>query len=99
MTDTIGGERRMRRLGHRRAVFRMDLPAARQPTDAVGDHVLGGEDRGHARGLRRRSGVDVGDPRVRVRAAQDVCVKLVGTIDVVGVGALVRSESGNPRAA
>ena len=56
MAHMVGRERRVRRLGHRRAVFRMDLPAAGQPADAIGGHVLAGEDRDDAGRLlpRRR---------------------------------------------
>src|SRR5271170_4019026 len=66
----------------------MDLPAARQPADAGGRHVRPGVDCGHAGGRCRRRNVDAGDPRMGVRAAQDVSVELMRAVDVVGVGAL-----------
>ena len=50
MPHAVDSERRVRRLGHRRAVFRMNLPAAGQPADAVGRHVLAGIDCRHSRG-------------------------------------------------
>jgi hypothetical protein len=46
----VAGERRVRWLSHRRAVFRMDLPATGQPADAVGRHVAAGIDCRHSRG-------------------------------------------------
>ena len=55
MAHPVDGEHRMRRLLHRRAVLRIDQPAAGQPADAVGRHVLAGEDGDDAgrRGARR----------------------------------------------
>ena len=88
VAHVVGRERRVRRLGHRRAVFRMNLPTAGQPADAIRRHVLAGEDSGDAGGLRRGGGVDAGYPRMCIGAAQDVGVELVRAVDVVGVGAL-----------
>src|SRR5215472_1540512 len=89
----VGDERRMRRLDHRRAVLRVDLPAARQSADFFGGHVLAGIDRHDPRGRGCRRGVDPGDPGVGVRAAQDIGVELPRAIDVVGVGALTGDEA------
>ena len=93
MAHTIDRERGMRRLCHRRAVFRMDLPAAGQPADAVSHHVLPGEYGGDPGRLRRCGGVDARYPRMRMRAAQDVGVELMRAVDVVGVGALSGQEA------
>ena len=85
MRDAIDRDRRVRRLFHRRAVFRMNLPAARQTADAVGLHIRAdknGDDAG--RGARRRR-IDALDLRARVRRAHDVGVGLVRAIDVVRV--------------
>ena len=93
MAHPVGRQHRMRRLDHRRAVLRMDEPAAGQPADAVGREVGGGVD-GRDPGCRpRRRGVDAGDPGIRVRAAQDEGVELAGPVDVVGVGALPGQEA------
>jgi len=86
IADPVDRQHRVRRFGHRRAVLRMDLPAAGQTTYTVGRHVLAGVHGDNpGRSLRRR-GIDARDPRMRVGAAQDVCIELAGTIDIVGVG-------------
>ena len=87
IADPVNRQHRVRRLGHRRAVLRVDLPAAGQPADAVGCHLLAGVDGNDAGCLLRCGGVDAGDPRMRMRAAQNVGVELTGAVDVVGVGA------------
>ena len=74
VADPVGNERRVRRLDHRRAVLRVDLPAAGQPADSVRGHVLSGIDGHDTRGRGGRGGIDAGDPRIGVRAAQDVGV-------------------------
>src|SRR6185312_10581274 len=71
----------------------MDLPAAGQPADPVSRHVLAGVDRGHPRRLGRGAGVEARDPRIGVRAAQDIGVELARAIDVVGIGALSGQEA------
>ena len=65
----VDGEHRMRRLGHRRAVLRMDLPPARQTADAVGRHLRAYVDGDNPWGRACGRRVDRGDPRMRVRAA------------------------------
>ncbi len=49
MAHTVDRQHRMRRLLHRRAVFRIDQPAARQATNSVGGHVGTGKYRDDAR--------------------------------------------------
>ena len=93
MADPVGNEWRMRRLDHRRAVLRVDLPAARQPADPVRGHVLSGIDGYDTRGRGGRGRIDAGDPRIGVRAAQDVGVELSRPIYIVGVSALAGQEA------
>src|SRR5215472_12018171 len=88
MTHAIYRKQRMRGLGHRRPVFRMDLPAAGKPTEAVIGDVLTAKGRDHSRRLGRRGGVDAGDASMGMRAADDKGVELMRAVDVVGVGAL-----------
>ena len=74
---------RMRRLLHRLAVGAGDQPSARQSVDA--GQVVAGEDRDDAgRGLRL-GGVDAADLRMRVRRAQEIGVRVMLRVDVVGV--------------
>jgi len=73
-------EHRMRRLLHRRAVLRIDQPAAGQPADIVGRHVFAGEHRDDTRCGCRGGGIDAGDPGMRMRAAQNVGVDLAGRL-------------------
>jgi len=87
IADPVDSQHRVRRLGHRRTVLGVDLPAARQTADTVGHHVLAGVYGDDARRPLRRRGVDRRDLRMGVRAAQDVGIELAWTIDVVGVGA------------
>jgi hypothetical protein len=76
------GQHPVRRLLHRRAVDAGDEPAAGEAVHAL--EVRAGEDRDYARrGLRAR-GVDLADARVRVRRAQEIRVRLVRLVDVVG---------------
>src|SRR3954468_13189472 len=72
----------------RRAVLRVDLPAAGQPADPVRGHVFAGINGHDPRCRGSGGGIDTGDPRIGVRAAQDVGVELSRPVDVVGVGAL-----------
>ncbi len=92
MAHLADSEHGMRRLGHRRAVLVVDLPAAGHAADVVGLHVGAGEHRDHARpGLGGR-GIDAGDPRVRPLGAADEGIELSGPVDVVGVGASPAQE-------
>src|ERR1700733_7098444 len=71
----------------------MNLPAAGEAADPVGRQIAASINHGDAGGLRRPARIDVGDPRVGVRAAQDVGVKLARPVDVVGIGALTGEEA------
>ncbi len=93
MAHLADRDHRMRRLGHRRAVLVVDLPAARQAADVVGRHVGAGIDRDHAWRLRRRRCVDAVDLRMRPVRATDIGIKLAGPVDVVGVVAAAAEEA------
>ena len=88
--DLALGEDGVRRLLHRGAVLGMDLPAAGQAADT--GHIRTGEDRDNARHGGSSGGVDPGDRRMGVRAAEDHGVGLVGAVDIVGVMAATGEE-------
>jgi hypothetical protein len=92
MAHAVNREHRMRRLLHRRAVLRIDQPAAGQAADLVLGHVLAGVDGNDPRRLGRRARVDAAEFRVGVRAAQEIGVELARAVDVVGVGPLSGQE-------
>ncbi len=87
------GERRMGAGLHRRAVLRMNHPAAGEAADLVGRDVVAGEDRDGARRLPRLGRIDLVDRRMGVRRAQEIGVGLAGTVDVVEVMALAGDEA------
>src|SRR5262249_35439671 len=64
-----------------------------QPPDGRGK-VGAGVDREHAGRFLRSVGLDRLDLRVRVRRAQEIRVRLVGELDVVGVLAGAGEEAG-----
>jgi hypothetical protein len=92
MADTLDRQHRMRRLLHRRAVLRIDQPAAGQAADPLGRQVLAGEHRDDAGRRFGRAGVDTVEAGIGVRAAQDIGVKLARPVDVVGIGPLAGQE-------
>lgn len=75
------------------ALLVLDGPAADQAADLVGCHILAGIDRDYARHLAGGVGIDRLDFRESVWGAEEVCVKLAGAVDVVGVMALTRNEA------
>jgi hypothetical protein len=76
-------EHRMRRFFHRRAVDARDEPAAGQAVDAF--EVGSGVDGDHARRILRLARVDGADPRVRMRRAEEVSIRLIRQRHVVRV--------------
>ena len=86
-------KRRKRPCFHRRTVLEIDCHAADMRADLIGDGVLAGEDRDHARRLQRGRRVDLVDRRMRVRRAQKIGVGLARTIEVVDVMALAGDEA------
>src|SRR5712671_4363877 len=92
MAHPVDRQHRMRRLLHRRAVFRIDQPAAGQAADAVLGHVLPGEYGDDAGSRGRAARVDAAELSVGVRAAQDIGVELARPVDVVGIGPLSGQE-------
>lgn len=82
MAHLARGQHRVRRLNHRRAVFRIDQPATGQTADL---QVGAGEDCNDPRRGAGIAGVDAGDLSMRVGASQNVSIELAGTIDVVRV--------------
>src|SRR5271165_6546672 len=93
MAHLADSKHRMHRFGHRRAVLVVDLPAARNPTDSLRRDVGAGEHPHHAGRRRSRRRIDPIDPGVRPIGALDEGVKLAGTVDVVGVGALAAEKA------
>ncbi len=93
MVDRIGGERRMRRHLHRRAVLGMDHPAADQIADLVGGELRPGEHVDHAGHGLGRGGVDALDPGPGMRRAHEHGAGLARPVDVVGVLALSGNET------
>ena len=87
------GEDRMRARLHRRAVLGVDHPAADQAAQLGGRHVVAGEDADDARHLLGLGRVDLIDGGMRVGAAHEVSVGLLGQVDVVGVVALAGEEA------
>ena len=85
ITGLAARERRMRRHLHRRAVFRMNHPAANETAELGGGEVLAGEDGEHARHRRGGARLHMLDGRVRMRRADEHRVRLTGPGDVVGV--------------
>ena len=75
------GERRIGRLLDRSPVGR---EAARQAADAVGLEVTPGQDRDDAFARLCRRDVDAPDPRMGVRAADEMRIGLSGPVDVIG---------------
>ena len=75
------------------AVLGLDQPAADQVAQAVGLDVLAGEHRQHAGHGLGRGLVDAGDPRMGVRRAHEIGVRLAVLADVVGVAALAGDEA------
>ena len=86
------GERWMGARLHRRAVLRMDHPAADEAADLIGRDVVAGEDRNHAQRLEGGGKVDFVDCRVGVRRAEKIREGLAVTIDVVDIMALAGDE-------
>ncbi len=65
----------------------------RHPGQASGVQVTAGDDGQHAWQRQGRLGVDIGDPGVGVRAADDIEVQHAGQFHVVDVGALAADEA------
>jgi hypothetical protein len=75
----------MPRLHHWRAVFIVNAPATRQSSNAISRHIgasQNGNDSGNCFGLVYTYYIDF---PVRDRGSDNVCVKLVRTIDVIDV--------------
>src|SRR5690349_6677970 len=92
MTDAIDRQYRMRRLLHRRSVFRRNQPAAGEAADIVLRHIRAGKDGDDARRGRRGARIDAAKPGASMWAPQDIGVELPGPVDVVGVSALSGQE-------
>ena len=80
-----GGQRRMRRHFHRRAVLGMDHPAADQIADLVGGQIGAGEHRDHARHDLGHAHIDALDPGVGVLRAHEHRPRLARPHHVVGI--------------
>ena len=85
MTHLADREHRMLRLGHRRAVLVVDLPAARHAADAVGVQIGTGVHGDHARSGFGCRGVNGQQARVWPVGAAHHGVELARTVDIVGV--------------
>ena len=88
-----GGDRRVRRHLHRRAVLRQHGPAADQIAELVLGELRAGEHAGDAGHAGRGLGVDVPDLGVRVRRADEIDRGLARPADVVGVVAFAGDEA------
>ena len=75
------------------ALLVLDRPAADQPADLVGSHILAGVDGDDTGHLACGIGVDRPDFRERMRRPQEHGVKLTRAIDVICVMALTRNEA------
>ena len=87
---------RQHRMGtgaHRRAVLRMDHPAADEPSHLVGRDILAGEDGDHAGHGPGLGGIDALQGRVGMWRAQEIGIGLAGAVDVVGVLALADQKA------
>ncbi len=89
----VPGQRRIGRGPHRRAVLRMDHPAADQAADLVVRELRAGEHADHARRTARRGGVDPRDPGVGVGAADELRIGGVLHRNIIGVVALAGDET------
>ena len=83
--DFALGQSRVGRRFHVLAVLVGDHPAADQAADAVGRQIVPGEDADDARCLGGPRRVDLLDPGVGVRRADESRVRLSGPVDVVYV--------------
>src|SRR5690554_6213000 len=93
VADLLRSQGRMRAHLHRRAVFRMNHPAADQSADLVGGEVLAGEDAENARRAARGTQVDVLDDRMGVRRADEDRIGLARPADVIDVLPSARDEA------
>jgi hypothetical protein len=95
MAYRVGRQRQARRVGARSAVAVLERDGAGYLADALGLQLGAGDDAQHARhGLRIRH-VEGRDPRMRVRGAQDVSMRLAGQADVVGIAAMAQQRRGS----
>ena len=85
MANLADRHHRMRRLGHRRAVLAVDLPAAGQAADAFRRHVGAGKHRRHAGRFRCGAGINTVDFRMRPIRPFHIRIQLSWAVDIVGV--------------
>ena len=96
MADGAIGEHRMRRAGHAAEPSRLfERHRAGQRADAVRLQVGGGVDRRDAGQRVAAAGIDAGDCRSGVRAAQDDAVQHARQLDVVGVATVAFEQPGS----
>ena len=93
MVHRLGGDRRMRRHLHRRAVLGMDHPAADQTADLVGRKLRAGEHVDHAGHGLGRADVDLLDLGARVRRAYEHGAGFARPDHVVGISAVSGDEA------
>ena len=92
IADPVLGQRRARRLAHRRAVAVAPDRLRTQLAIAEGLEIRRGPDSEHAGHRPRGGGIDRADPAMRVGAAQDPGMGLARQVDVVGIGAAPGQE-------
>ncbi len=93
MVHRAGGERRMRRHLHRRAVLGVDHPAADQIADLVVGEIGAGEHRNHAGQFPGRSGIDALDFRAGVRRTHEHGAGLARPHHVIGILSLAGNKA------
>ena len=93
MVGRVGGQRRMRRHLHRRAVLGMDHPAADQVADLVVGELGAGEHGNHARHFLGFAGVDALDLGTRMRRAHEHGAGLARPAQIVGILAFSREKT------
>src|SRR5207237_2928577 len=93
IADFAERQDRMRPGLHRRAVFRMDHPAADEAADLVLSDVLAGKYGDHALFGRPLRDVDVLDRGMRMRAAHEIGIDLALEINVIGIAPFAGDEA------
>ncbi len=89
----ISGQRRIGCGPHRRTILRVDHPAADQATNLVLGQLRAGEHAYDTWRAERRGRVDAHDPRVGVRAADELRIGGILHRNIVGVVALAGDEA------
>ena len=93
VVHAVHRERRMGRLDHVRAIFRLHQPAARQVADAVRRKIRPGIHGRNAGNLQGGGRVYAGYGRARMRRAEEYRVRLARLVDVVRIATGAGNET------